>query len=389
MGLEALLDTQILSVVGNTGDILELQADGTYAPVAPSSSGVGGSTGSVDNAILRADGTGGATLQNSAWIIADNYTASPNNTVNHASIQATGTTSNVSVSIVPKGDGAFMLQVPDGTTAGGNARGAQAIDFQVFRSSATQVASGARATSFGAYNTVTGADALCGNFNSTVSGQGAFNWARTASITGNYSAAFGESITASGTHSFAGGYQVTLLAAYASGFGATNRVRSTATHSQVRGRNAFAESYSEMADSSGVFATFGDCQHSTVVMRGKTTDATPTELYLDGSSARLVIPGEFTANRTYHCRVLVTGIKSDGSAIAAYERRVVCKCISGTSTLVDSQTIGTDYEDDAGTDVSITVDDTTDTLRVNVTGIASETWRWNAIIDFSKLGAGT
>ena len=34
-------------------------------------------TGSVDNAALRADGTGGATLQTSAFVIADNATASP------------------------------------------------------------------------------------------------------------------------------------------------------------------------------------------------------------------------------------------------------------------------------------------------------------------------
>ena len=89
-----------------------LRGDQTWATVT---AGVGGSTGSVDNAVLRADGTGGATLQSSAFLIPDNFTASPNNTVNHASIQATGSTTNVSVSIVPKGTGSFSLAVPDGT----------------------------------------------------------------------------------------------------------------------------------------------------------------------------------------------------------------------------------------------------------------------------------
>jgi hypothetical protein len=107
------------------------------------STGVGGSTGSVDNGVLRADGTGGATVQSSDWIIADNYTASPNNTVNHASIQATGGTTNVSVSIVSKGTGAFRLAVPDGTATGGNARGSSAVDLQTSRTAASMVASGA------------------------------------------------------------------------------------------------------------------------------------------------------------------------------------------------------------------------------------------------------
>lgn len=46
------------------------RGDGTWA--TPSSSGVGGSTGSTDNAVLRADGVGGSTLQSSAMVIDDN-----------------------------------------------------------------------------------------------------------------------------------------------------------------------------------------------------------------------------------------------------------------------------------------------------------------------------
>ena len=47
-----------------------LKADGTWATVS-GGSGIGGSTGSTDNAILRADGTGGSTAQSSALTIAD------------------------------------------------------------------------------------------------------------------------------------------------------------------------------------------------------------------------------------------------------------------------------------------------------------------------------
>lgn len=50
------------------------RGDGTWA--TPSGGSIGGSTGATDNAVLRADGTGGATLQSSALIIDDNGAAS-------------------------------------------------------------------------------------------------------------------------------------------------------------------------------------------------------------------------------------------------------------------------------------------------------------------------
>jgi len=144
-------------------------------------SGLSG-TGSVDNAALRADGTGGATLQSSAWIIADNYTASPNNTVNHASLQATGGTTNVSASIVPKGTGAFCLAVPDSSATGGNVRGDNAVDLQTSRGAATQVASGQ-------YSSILG-----GNSN-TASGTASTACGTTSIASGNRSFAGGEGIT--------------------------------------------------------------------------------------------------------------------------------------------------------------------------------------------------
>jgi hypothetical protein len=54
----------------SSGDVLTVQGDGSIAFAAPSG-GIGGSTGSTDNAVLRADGTGGATLQNTGVTIDD------------------------------------------------------------------------------------------------------------------------------------------------------------------------------------------------------------------------------------------------------------------------------------------------------------------------------
>ena len=56
---------------GSDGDVLTVQADGSLAPETPAGGGIGGSTGSTDNAILRADGVLGATVQSSGVTIDD------------------------------------------------------------------------------------------------------------------------------------------------------------------------------------------------------------------------------------------------------------------------------------------------------------------------------
>ncbi|MCF8347912.1 MAG: hypothetical protein K9G61_03785, partial [Bacteroidales bacterium] len=66
--------------------------------------------------------------------------------------------SNVDFVIQPKGTGAIIAQQPDGTTAGGNLRGNLAVDLQLIRLDATQVASGIGAAILGGgNNTASGA----------------------------------------------------------------------------------------------------------------------------------------------------------------------------------------------------------------------------------------
>jgi len=59
-----------------------------------------------------------------------------------SSFTATNAATNVNAALVPKGTGAIVAQIPDGTITGGNARGDQAVDLQMNRSVSNQVASG-------------------------------------------------------------------------------------------------------------------------------------------------------------------------------------------------------------------------------------------------------
>jgi hypothetical protein len=88
--------------------------------------------------------------------------------------------------------------------------------------------------------------------------------------------------------------------------------------------------------------------------------------------------------------VLISGIKSDGSAAACFKRKVAIKNVGGTTSLVGAvETIGTDIEDNALTDVTITADNTNDALQIDVTGIAAETWRWVAVVEGLEIAYGT
>jgi hypothetical protein len=84
MGITAILPDQVLADGASDGDLLTVQADGSVAFETPAGGGIGGTTGSTDDAILRADGTGGSTLQSSGVTIDDtnNLTASKLSAVN-------------------------------------------------------------------------------------------------------------------------------------------------------------------------------------------------------------------------------------------------------------------------------------------------------------------
>jgi len=355
MAVNAILPSQVLADGASDGDLLTVQADGSVAFETPAGGGggIGGSTGARDNAALRADGTDGDALQDSNWDMPDIYTASPNATVNHLSMQATGDTTNVSVSIVPKGSGSFSLAVPDGTTTGGNVRGANAIDLQTARTAATQVASGTRSVVIGANNTASGTDTVAVGYLSVASGIYSVAIGRAQALGSGAICVSNEAGTAYAAGSCVfGPASATALGVCSMALGGT---------AQTNRSNEIAYGFRHSAF---------DVRPGSFLLSCKTTDATPTALVLQNifGSANFTTRSGVVLHGTLH----VTGVKSDGSAVAIYTRRIVIKNVGGTITLVESQTMGTDYEDNASTD--LTISGTSPFFEV--TGIASETWRW-------------
>jgi hypothetical protein len=375
---EALTNLQLFAILGTGTPSAStyLRGDGAWATV---SAGVGGSTGSVDNAVLRADGTGGATLQASAFTILDNFTASPNATVNHASLQVTGNTTNVSVSIVPKGTGAFSLQVPDGTAAGGNARGANAVDLSTSRSAATEVASGSRSfvASSGGTASGTASNAFSGGVasanqsfafggNAVCSGGEGVALGPYSSATSFGDTALGRNARASGTQSVAIGHN--------SSTGTESVAIGAKSNARLNGSFSFATR--GWGPSGG---TYGSKQMMMILLQASTTGTTPAELFGNSDSDRLTIP----SGKVCQFFIMISGSKNDGSAVATYCRLYALKNVGGTtSEIFAPQTLGTDTA--AGTTIALTADNTNDSLKIECTGITGETWRWQAYIFWSE-----
>jgi len=109
------------------------------------------------------------------------------------------------------------------------------------------------------------------------------------------------------------------------------------------------------------------------VLRNSTTNNTPTELFLDGSSSRFTIP----SGKAYSFLINIIGSQDDGSSVANYVRQFAIKNVGGTTSAVFGPVqIGSDNP--SGTVVDVSADNTNDSLKITVTGITSENWEWKA-----------
>lgn len=105
----------------------------------------------------------------------------------------------------------------------------------------------------------------------------------------------------------------------------------------------------------------------------------------DGTTFKEVVaPQKFSINSggAYAVNVRISGMQSDGSNGAYYQRMVLIKNVSGTTSLVGAvQTVGTDIESDAAWDVQLTADNANDVLKIEVKG-NSQDINWLVQIDY-------
>ena len=287
-------------------------------------------------------------------------TASPNATVPVHVITAIGAETNIDFVIAPKGTGAIVARVPDGTNLGGNKRGAYAVDLQLapasFSNYADRVASGM-------WSFTAGRNCKAADFYSIAMGNN-------CQSTGDTGVAVGDNCTA-GPYGVSLGSNCLADGLYSSAFG-----RSTTTRNI---RNASA---------SGAAAFAGRQQMVNYPLRWDTTSVVPQMLSTDGTlsseSQSLVRLPVMPNNSAYYCRLRVLARNTATNESMSWSGTALIKRgANAASTTLIGSTIASDFGDAAmsACTVTLSADTTRGALAVIVTGLASTTVRWVAQLE--------
>jgi hypothetical protein len=136
-----------------------------------------------------------------------------------------------------------------------------------------------------------------------------------------------------------------------------------------------------MAYASGSFGVQaeGSAQTSVYVLRYRTTDATATELFLNGYDERLTIADD----RTVAFDILLVARRQGGNSIGCSFQGVI-ENAGGTTTFV--QTPGKLCHKGGLTwDANVVADDSNDALAIEVTGATGTSIRWVARVQTAEV----
>ena len=362
-------------------------------------------------------------------------TAAPNATINASRLLVNVATSSGDAVLQPKGFGAVMAQLPDSTDAGGNKRGSYAVDWQMHRATAAQVATGNYSVVLGGssntasqdysvvggrQNTVTGYSAIAAGYlnqtqntycfigsgqSNTASGQySVITGGQSNTSSGAYSAIVGGSNNlVSGTNSIAGGDTNTVAGTHSTSFGSNNNITNTSTLSFALGeRNNIANGINVIAlgcksqsvqiqeaiiHAHGDFGipsvSDGAAQQELYVFRATTTDNSGTDMWsgVDGYMDSIAI----YTDSTYTFEMLVTARRSDANNESAGWKITGIVHNNGAVTFVGSPTVTAIGSSFVGGTASVSLYIGGSGLYISATGINGKTIRWVCVVNMARV----
>ena len=159
--------------------------------------------------------------------------------------------------------------------------------------------------------------------------------------------------------------------------GNSNTITTGAVGATAQGWQCSVDKHGQAAHSAGAFSVIGDAQSSRFVLRRQTTNSTPAELFLNGSTLRMTI----ASDSTWGFDIMVVARRTDADNESAFYRFEGCiDNNAGTTALVGSVVAATPIEDTAAWACAVTADDTNDALVITVTGENSKTINWVAYV---------
>jgi hypothetical protein len=377
------LTSPVINVTGDaTGDIYYRSAGGAFTRLA---AGTDGHVLTLASGLPSWAAAGGGGLTN--WTEAVN-TSAPNATVPAISFTAANAATNVDAILAPKGTGAILARIPDGTTPGGNKRGAYAVDLQRDITVNSQVASGANSViTGGGRNTANSQYAVVsgGYFNEVLATYSMIGGGNDNTVSSTYSVcAGGDRNVVSGTYaSVAGGTQNTV-SGYAAMSPGGQSVTASGNYSMATGLQSTTRGIHAMiAHSAGRFSTAGDSQAGSYILKRQTTNATETELSADAANPTTGTRIALSNNTTYGFKAMVTARSSGGDTKTWHLQGAIERGANAAATAIVGTVLSTAYED-AGASAwlcTATADTTNGSLAIKGTGAAATNINWTAVID--------
>lgn len=134
--------------------------------------------------------------------------------------------------------------------------------------------------------------------------------------------------------------------------------------------------------SNGSFSESGDAQTSLFILRGVSTDNLPTELYLDGSNAKLVLQN----NTSYFFNVKLLGRDSSGNTVAMHVDGAAKRGVNATTVkLIGNPHTKLIYDEIGVGEMKFDVNINNGSLKFFVVGKNLSTIRWIARVELSEL----
>ena len=281
----------------------------------------------------------------------------------------------------------------------GNARGANASDFQFTRDANNRVASGAKSfIGGGESNEVSGVNAfIAAGKRNVVSGPSSMASGEFNEISGEKSAACGSGNIISGNQSFASGEgnHVNDYAGHAEGNG--NVINSVCSHAEgslneCNGAYSHAEgmcakTYNDYQHAKASWDFYcgeakGEAQYTNIIARIETADETPCEL-LVGEEGQVILMN----NKMNAFRIYVVSASEDMSQGAAYELKGLIKkgSANASTALIGVVTKTVIAESVSAWDANASADTGNGALRIEVTGEAEKIIRWVAFIEMIEV----
>ncbi len=165
---------------------------------------------------------------------------------------------------------------------------------------------------------------------------------------------------------------------------AGNDSAASADNSLAFGSGASATLYGQRAYANGKFSTQGDAQTSNYILRAETSDATPTELFLDGVSETLDIPVNSVVTFSIQVAARQLTTPSTGAGYS-FVGTVLRDSLASSITFVGTPSKTVISEIVEGWDINLSVDTTGGYIKLMATGTASNTIRWVASVQTTQV----